>query len=91
MRCGVNPDLGVVNNGNSTLNRGVILHSTNIQDVIFSFFAIVPNGSITGVFHNTMGTFFLGREDGSIAVINAMERDSDDGSCNFWAAAENRP
>src|SRR5207247_385650 len=88
--CSTNPSLNVINNESTTLNQAKTYYASNIGQVIFTFFPIPPNGSLNGVFHNTQGTFFLGRDDGSTAVINAMEHDDGDGNCNFWAAAGNK-
>ena len=87
-----NQDIIVQNSGSSTLNQGMISFSANLSDVIYGFFPIPGNGgSLASNIHNSQGTVFLGREDGSTAVINVMEHDSADGSCNFWAAAQNKP
>jgi hypothetical protein len=71
----------------------VVLRTHGRRDgVVYSFFPIPGNGgSLASNIHNSQGTVFLGREEGSTAVINVMEHDSADGSCNFWAAAQNKP
>lgn len=93
VRCiALNQDILVQNNGSSTLSQGMISFHAAFDDVVYTFDPIAANGGVLASnIHNSQGTVFLAREDGSTAVVNVMEHDSADGSCNFWAAAQNKP